>query len=61
MNQSIKLSQVIPVHNAEFDKVTASADFQFFTDPSLIVFDTFPLNDKAGSYFRGGEAVGDER
>lgn len=61
MNQRIKFPQVIAVHNAEFDKVTASADFRFFTDPSLIVFNTFPLNDEAGSYFGCGKAVGDER
>lgn len=57
MNQGIKFPQVIPVHNAELDKVAAAADFQLFADPSLVVFNAFPLDYEACSYFGGGETI----
>lgn len=47
MNQGIKFPQVIPVHNAEFNKVAATADFQLFADPALVVFNAFPLDYEA--------------
>lgn len=61
VNQDVKLSQVIPVYNAELYEVGAAADFQFFANPSLVVFDAFPLNNEACGYFGRGEAVGYER
>lgn len=61
VNQDVKFSQVVPVYNAELYEVGATAYFQLFTDPSLVVFDTFPLNDEACSYFGRCEAVGYER
>lgn len=58
MNQGIKFPQVIPVHNAKLNEVAPAADFQLFTDPSLVVFNAFPLNNEACSYFGSGKAVG---
>lgn len=60
MNQAVKFPQVFPVHDAEPDEVASPADPQFFADPSLVIFNAFPLNDEACSYFGGGEAVGNE-
>ena len=60
MNQEIEFSQVIPVHNAEFNEVAPAPDFQLFADPSLVILNAFWLNDKAWGYFGGGEAIGHE-
>ena len=60
MNQDIKFPQVVPVYNAELYEIGAAADFQLFTDPSLVVFDAFALNDEACGYFGRGEAIGNE-
>lgn len=60
MNQRIKFPKILAVYNAELNKVAATAYFQLFADPSLVVFNAFPLNDKASGYFSSGEAVGDE-
>ena len=59
-SQNVKFPQVIPVHDAEPDEVTPASDFQFFADPSLVIFNAFGLNDKARGYFGGGEAIRDE-
>ena len=60
MNQAVKFSQVFPVHDAKPDEVAPAADPQFFADPSLVIFDAFPLNDEACGYLGGSEAVGNK-
>lgn len=59
-DQHVELPQVIPVYNAEPDQVTSAGDFQLFTDPSLVIFNAFPLDNEAFGYFGGGEAIGHE-
>lgn len=58
MNKNVEFPQVVAVHDAESDKVAPAADSQLLADPSLVVFNAFPLNDEACGYFGGCETIG---